>query len=25
VYWDGSAYQNSGDTYLTQSPLVYEP
>ena len=24
-YWDGSAYQNGGDTYLTQSPLVYEP
>lgn len=23
VYWDGSAYQNGGDTYLTQSPLVY--
>ncbi len=24
-YWDGSAYQNGGDTYLTQSPLVYQP
>ncbi len=23
VYWDGSAYQNGGGTYLTQSPLVY--
>ena len=23
VYWDGSAYQNGGDTYLIQSPLVY--
>ena len=25
VYWDGSAYQNGGDTYLTQSPLTYMP
>ena len=23
VYWDGSAYQNGGATYLTTSPLVY--
>lgn len=23
VYWNGSAYQNGGDTYLTQSQLVY--
>ena len=23
VYWNGSAYQNGGDTYLTQSSLVY--
>jgi len=23
VYWDGSAYQNGGDTYLPTSPLVY--
>ena len=23
VYWDGSAYQNGGDTYLTQSTIVY--
>ena len=23
VYWDGSAYQNDGDTYLATSPLVY--
>ena len=23
VYWNDSAYQNGGDTYLTQSPLVY--
>lgn len=23
VYWDGSAYQNGGDTYLTNSPLIY--
>lgn len=23
VYWDGSAYQNGGGTYLTTSPLVY--
>ncbi len=22
-YWDGSAYKNGGDTYLTTSPLVY--
>ena len=25
VYWDGSSYQNGGDTYLTQSTLTYEP
>ncbi len=25
VYWDGSAYQNGGDTYLTQSTLTYQP
>ena len=25
VYWDGSIYQNGGDTYLTQSTLTYEP
>lgn len=23
VYWNGSAYQNGGDTYLTQSTIVY--
>ena len=23
VYWNGSAYQNGGDTYLPTSPLVY--
>ena len=23
VYWDGSSYQNGGDTYLPTSPLVY--
>ena len=23
VYWDGSAYKNGGDTYLTTSPLTY--
>ncbi|MDY6437477.1 MAG: hypothetical protein SPK72_07900, partial [Bacteroidales bacterium] len=23
IYWDGSAYQNGGDTYLPTSPLVY--
>lgn len=23
VYWDGSDYQNGGDTYLPTSPLVY--
>ena len=23
IYWDGSAYQNGGNTYLTQSPLIY--
>lgn len=23
LYWDGSAYQNGGDTYLPTSPLVY--
>ena len=25
VYWDGSAYKNGGDTYLTTSPLIYQP
>ena len=25
VYYDGMAYQNGGDTYLTTSPLVYQP
>ena len=25
IYWDGSAYQNGGDTYLATSPLIYEP
>lgn len=25
VYWNGSSYQNGGDTYLTQSTLIYEP
>ena len=25
VYWDGTAYQNGGDTYLTTSPLTYQP
>ncbi|MBR2083200.1 MAG: hypothetical protein IJ879_00950 [Muribaculaceae bacterium] len=25
VYWDGEHYQNGGDTYLTQSTLIYEP
>ena len=25
VYWNGSGYANGGDTYLTQSPLIYEP
>lgn len=25
VYWDGSDYQNGGDTYLPTSPLVYSP
>ena len=25
VYWNGSAYQNNGDTYLPTSPLVYKP
>ncbi|MBR5906523.1 MAG: hypothetical protein IKZ51_08760 [Bacteroidales bacterium] len=24
-YYDGSAYQNDGDTYLSTSPLVYAP
>ena len=24
-YWDGSAYKNDGEHYLTQSPLVYHP
>ncbi len=23
VYWEGSSYQNGGDTYLTTSPLTY--
>ena len=23
IYWDGSAYQNGGDTYLTTSPFTY--
>ena len=23
IYWDGSAYQNGGDTYLATSPLIY--
>lgn len=23
VYWDGSAYQNGGDTYLTQNSITY--
>lgn len=25
VYWDGSAYQNNGNTYLATSPLTYQP
>jgi hypothetical protein len=25
VYWDGTNYQNGGDTYLTTSPLIIEP
>lgn len=25
VYWDGSAYQNGGDTHIKQSALTYEP
>lgn len=25
IYWTGSAYENNGDTYLTQSTLVYSP
>ena len=25
VYYNGSAYQNGGDTYLAQRPLVYPP
>jgi hypothetical protein len=25
VYWDGSSYQNGGDTYLKTSPLEYKP
>lgn len=24
-YYDGTAFQNGGETYLAQSPLVYEP
>lgn len=23
IYWDGKAYQNGGDTFLTKSPLIY--
>ena len=23
IYWDGAAYQNGGENYLTQSPLIY--
>lgn len=25
VYWEGSSYQNGGDTYLATSPLTYQP
>ena len=25
VYWNGSSYQNAGNTYLPTSPLVYKP
>lgn len=25
VYYDGTAFQNGGEAYLAQSPLVYEP
>ena len=25
VYWNGSAYQNGGDTHIKQSTLTYEP
>lgn len=25
MYYDGSAYQNGGDTYLATSPLTYQP
>ena len=25
VYYDGTNFLNDGDTYLAQSPLVYEP
>ena len=25
VYYNGSSFQNGGETYLAQSPLVYEP
>ena len=25
VYYDGTAFQNGGETYLAHSPLVYEP
>jgi hypothetical protein len=25
VYWDGSDYQNGGETYLATSPLTYQP
>ena len=24
-YYDGTAFQNGGETYLATSPLVYEP
>ena len=24
-YWDGLAYQNGGNTYLTQDTITYEP
>jgi len=25
VYWDGSEFQNGGETYLSPNPFVYEP
>jgi hypothetical protein len=25
VYWENNAYANGGDTYLTTSPLIYQP